>query len=165
MTQIRFEKIKREHLPQVLDIYTYYVLNTTATFHIDPPSIDQMASMVIFDDPKYQTFVILEEGKVCGYVSLTQFKNRGAYDRTAEVTVYLQPYCTGEGICTLALQYIEKYALTRDIHVLMAIICGENSLSINAFSRNGYSKCGHYREVGQKFGQWLDIVAYQKVIP
>ncbi|WP_394325579.1 GNAT family N-acetyltransferase [Methanosarcina barkeri] len=52
----------------------------------------------------------------------------------------------------------------QNIHVLIATICGENSKSINLFVRNGFSKCAHYKEVGEKFGQLLDVMAYQKII-
>jgi L-amino acid N-acyltransferase YncA len=162
VTQIKFEKMHTEHLPQVLDIYTYYVLNTTATFHISPPQMDEMARMVFFDNPRYQTFVILDGEIICGYVLLTQFKNREAYDRTAEVTLYVRPDYAGMDIGSKALQHVEEFAHTRDIRVLAATICGDNQHSINLFVRNGYSKCAHYRQVGEKFGQLLDVVAYQK---
>ncbi len=48
--------------------------------------------------------------------------------------------------------------------MLVATICGENAASIGVFAKNGYEKCAHYKEVGQKFGQLLDVVAYQKIL-
>lgn len=161
---ITFQAAEPEHLPHILDIYSYYVLNSTATFQINPPSMEEMAQMVFFDNPRYQTFVILDAEVICGYVLLAQFKNREAYDRTAEVTIYLRPDYAGKGIGSRALQYIEEFARTRDIHVLVAVISGENQQSINLFARNGYSQCAFYRQVGQKFGQLLDVVAYQKIL-
>lgn len=161
---ITFEAIKPQHLQQVLDIYSYYVLNTTATFHINPPSLEEMARMVFFDNPRYQTFVILEAEIVCGYVLVNQFKSREAYDRTAEVTIYLRPDYAGKGVGSQALQYIEKYAADQDIQVLVAVISGDNQKSMDLFARNGYTKCAHYRQVGEKFGQLLDMVAFQKIL-
>lgn len=64
----------------------------------------------------------------------------------------------------MAVKYIEGFAKNKNIHVLVATICGENSGSINLFEKNGYTKCAHYKEVGEKFGQFLDVVAYQKII-
>ncbi|WP_424357733.1 N-acetyltransferase family protein [Methanocella sp. MCL-LM] len=161
---VNFEEIGEEHLDAVLDIYNHYVLNTTATFHAHAFGRDEFRELVFFDNPRYRTYVIKEAGAVCGYVLLTQHKKREAYDGTAEVTVYLVPGSVGKGFGSRALQFIEQIAKERGIHVLVATICGENARSIGLFERNGYDKCAHYREVGQKFGQRLDVVAYQKII-
>ncbi|HOB12051.1 MAG TPA: N-acetyltransferase family protein [Syntrophomonadaceae bacterium] len=161
---ITFQAVKPEHLPYIYDIYTYYVLNSTATFQIIPPNKEEMAQMVFFDNPRYQTFAILDDEVVCGYVLLTHFNKREAYNRTAEVTIYLHPDYVGQGIGSQGLQHIEEFARTRDIHVLVAIICGENQPSIKLFSRQGYSQCACYRQVGEKFGRLLDMVAFQKIL-
>lgn len=164
MNKIKFEEIQETHLTKVLEIYTYYVLNTTATFHAHVLDLEEMRELVVFDSPKYKTFVIYDEDTLCGYVILTQHKKREAYDGTAEVTVYLKHDYIGKGVGTLAVKFIEDYAKTKEFHVLVATICGENSKSIRVFERNGYIKCAHYKEVGRKFGQLLDVVAYQKII-
>ena len=159
-----FEELSEEFLPEVLSIYTYYVLNSTATFHAHVLSLDEMREIVFFDSPKYKTYLIKSDASVCGYVLLTQYKKREAYDKTAEVTIYLKPECVGQGIGGKAVKFIEDIAVKQKLHVLVAVICGENSGSINLFERNGYEKCAHYKEVGMKFGKRLDIVAYQKII-
>lgn len=89
---------------------------------------------------------------------------REAYDGTAEVTIYLKTGFTGKGLGSMALKYVENHAKHQHLHVLVATICGENEESIRLFSKNGYDKCAHYKEVGQKFGQLLDVVAYQKIL-
>lgn len=164
MNDIKFREMQIEHLPSVLEIYNYYVINTTATFHAHTLTIDEMKELVFFDNPKYRTFVIVDNGVICGYVILTQHKKREAYDGTAEVTVYLRHDYVGKGVGSLAVKFIEQYASTKELHVLIAGICGENSKSINLFERNGYMKCAHYKEVGKKFGKLLDVVAYQKIL-
>lgn len=164
MEKYYFEAMKEEYLDAVLQIYTHYVLNTTATFHSRPLTRAGMREIVFFNSDKYKTFVICEEGQVCGYVLITQHKKREAYDGTAEVTVYLKPIFIGKGIGSRAIRYVEEYAKKQKLHVLVATICGKNAESIRLFVKNGYIKCAHYKEVGEKFGQLLDIVAYQKII-
>ncbi|HNX29676.1 MAG TPA: N-acetyltransferase family protein [Syntrophomonadaceae bacterium] len=161
---IIFEEMQEKHLGEVLSIYTYYVLNTTATFHDHELSESEMREIVFFENPKYRTYVIKSSGNICGYVILSQYKKREAYDRTAEVSVYLKPDSIGQGIGSQALKFIEDTAVSQKMHVLIATICGENSKSMHLFERNGYNKCAHYKEVGEKFGQLLDIVTYQKII-
>ena len=140
------------------------MLNTTATFHSKALSEDAMKGLIFFQDPKYKTFVILLDESICGYVLLTQHKTREAYDRTGEVTVYLRPGNKGGGVGSLAIKYIEEFAKSKGFHALIATICGENQKSIKVFERNGYEKCAHYKQVGIKFNQWLDVVAYEKIL-
>jgi phosphinothricin acetyltransferase len=164
MTDTQFEELRPRHLQSVLDIYMYYVLNTTATFHARTLSLKDMQEMVLFGSSIYKSFVIMYEGELCGYVIMSPFKKREAYNGTAEVTVYLRHDRTGCGIGSRAVCFIEDYARTKVIHVLIAAICGDNTASIRLFERHGFEKCAHYREVGQKFGQLLDVVAYQKIL-
>lgn len=164
MENYYFREMREEDLDQVLQIYTYYVLNSTATFHERPLTREEMREIVFFDSEKYKTFVVCQKEEIGGYVLITQHKKREAYDGTAEVTIYLKPELAGKGIGSRAIKHIEDYAKTQPLHVLVATICGENEESIRLFAQNGYSKCAHYKEVGQKFGQLLDVVAYQKII-
>lgn len=162
--EISFNKLAEPRFQEVWALYNYYIQNTTATFHADPISEPDMRALVFFEGDRYQTYSIMADGSFCGYVLLTRFKNREAYDGTAEVTIYLGQEYAGQGIGTRALRFIEEAAIARGLHVLLATITGENEASIGLFSRNGYTKCAHFKEVGKKFGRWLDVVAYQKIL-
>ncbi|MDF2523867.1 MAG: Phosphinothricin N-acetyltransferase [Clostridiales bacterium] len=164
MSEFIFHEAGEKHIEDLLNIYNYYVLYTTATFHAKPLTEEAMRSLIFFHNPKYKTFVMIKDDVLIGYVLLTQHKSREAYDRTGEVTVYLKPDYIGAGVGSLAVKYIEEFAKQKDFHVLVATICGENQKSIKVFERNGYEKCAHYKQVGSKFNQWLDVVAYQKIL-
>lgn len=158
-----FQKMEEQYLSEVRDIYNFYVRNSTATFQIEELTLSQMRELVFFNDPKYQAYVIMADEVLCGYVILTQFKKREAYDETAELTIYLKQEYTGRGIGSRAVSFIEKLAVEH-IHVLIASISGENTSSIYLFERQGYIKCGHLKEAGRKFGRRIDVVYYQKII-
>jgi L-amino acid N-acyltransferase YncA len=164
MAQYNFLALQEAHLPSIRDIYNYYIQNTTATFHTQPLTPNEMRELVFFNNPKYQAYAICNEHQVCGYILLTQHKKRAAYDLTAEVTLYLEPGLTGKGIGSQALRFIETAAREAKFHVLVATICGENLSSIRLFTKNGYSQCAHYHEVGRKFDRWLDLVAFEKIL-
>lgn len=164
MHDIRFEEVKEEHLPALLEIYNYYVSNSTATFHIEPIGLDEMKGIVFFDNPKYKAYAIIDDRDICGYCILCPFKKREAYDITAEVTIYIRHDHAGLGIGSAAIRHLENLAAKNGIHSLIAVICGENTASIRLFEKNGYEKCGHLREVGMKFGRMLDVVYYEKII-
>jgi len=164
MAKYLFRKMQEEDLTAVLQIYNHYVLNTTASFHTQALNRDEMRELVFFTNSRHQTFVATVEGKICGYVFIAQHKKREAYDSTAEVSVYLKPGYEGTGLGSLSVRHIEEYARSQAFHVLVATICGQNEASLRLFERNGFERCAHYKEVGRKFDQWLDIVACQKII-
>lgn len=146
----------------VKEIYDWYVLNSTATFHTEPISVDELAGFMYLNDPVFKSFLIQDEGKVVGYCYVTRYKNRQAYDKTAEVTLYLRHDLTGKGIGVAALSQIEDIARQSGLRTLLAIITGENKNSIRLFEKCGYDKCAHFKRVGEKFGRILDVVGYQK---
>jgi len=161
---ITFEKVNLSHLDCIAEIYAYYILNTTYTFHCHVLNIEEIKSLVFFTNERNSAFLIRQNDNIAGYVILGKHSEREAFDDTGEVAIYLKPEFCGKGIGQHALQFIEDYAHEKGFHVLLATICTENSKSIRLFERNGYTKCGHYREVGKKFGRLLDLAAYQKIL-
>lgn len=159
-----FKKVQEEDIEAMRQIYLYYIEHTTATYHKRAITWEEMKSILVVDHPKYESYGIWEEECLCGYVILTQFKAREAFDHTAEVTLYLKHGYEGRGIGGEALTFIEERAIAKEIHTLLAVICGENTASIKLFERHHYVKCAHYKEVGYKFGRWLDLVSYQKLV-
>jgi phosphinothricin acetyltransferase len=104
------------------------------------------------------------DNECCGFCYFSQYKKRQAYDRTAEISLYLKPEYTGRGIGKDVLTYLENVAKQNGISVLIGIISGDNENSIKLFERTGYEKCAHFRQVGEKFNKILDVVSYQKII-
>lgn len=78
MNEIEFREMTTEYLPEMLDIYNHYVLNTTVTFHTEPLTLPQMSELLFFDNPRFQSFAILCDGAVCGYAIAAQFKKKGS---------------------------------------------------------------------------------------
>lgn len=164
MTEVKFVEINENYLPEVREIYNYYIQNSTATFHIQPVTLEEMRRIVFFNDTRFKAFVIFNNDQLCGYCILARFKAREAYSITAAATLYLHPDFTGKGIGSEALKFLESLARQNGFHSLIGGICGENAASIRLFEKNGYSKCAHYKEIGKKFGRFLDIVEFQKLL-
>jgi L-amino acid N-acyltransferase YncA len=156
--------LKESDFNLVKEIYDYYILNSTATFHKALISIVELKSVILISHPKYKSFLIDYKGETCGYCYISQYKNRQAYDRTAEITIYLKPEYSGKGIGEETLKLLETVAKNNEICVLIGIITGENQASIGLFEKCGYEKCAHFKKVGEKFDRLLDVVAYQKII-
>ncbi len=161
---LEFISLQETDLQIVKEIYDYYILNTTATFHTECITIGELRETIPISHPKYTSFLIQNDRQTCGFCYTCAFKKRQAYDRSAEVTIYLKPDFFGVGIGTMTLKMMEQVARSNGIKVLIGIISGENQPSIRLFEKCGYEKCGHYRQVGEKFGRLLDVVSYENIL-
>lgn len=150
--------------PAVKEIYDYYVLNTTVTFATTVTSLAALNESILTGHPKYKSYIIKTNGTVCGFCYFSHYNKRQAYDRTAEVTLYLKPGYTGKGIGRQTLEKLETVAREHGISVLIGIITAENHQSVRLFEKCGYKKCTHFRKVGEKFNRILDVVGYQKIV-
>lgn len=164
MDQLIFRPTEEKDLPAALDIYNYYVENTTATFHIGRVGLDTMRGILRPGDTRHPSFLIEENGAPRGYVLLIRFHEREAFRKTAEVTVYLAPGAGGRGLGGAALDFIEGVAGKKGFHSLIATICHENGASVRLFSSRGYFEAARLREVGFKFGRPLDLLIYEKLL-
>ena len=161
---LEFPRVTNTDLAAILAIYNDYILNSTATFHSEKLTKKDLETFLFVSHPKYPSFLITDNDEMIGYCFLTQFKKRQAYDRSAELSIYLKPEFTGKGIGLVALDHLEAAAKKAGIHVLVGTICGENHASIKLMEKAGFSRCAHLKNIGEKFGKILDVVIYQKEI-
>lgn len=161
---IAFKPLEPTDMEFACSVYNYYVLKSTATFHTEPVSVDAFASGLPMNHSLYQSYLITCEGKPCGYVYLGNWKPRQAYNRSDEVTLYIEKDFHGKGIGKNSLMFIEAEARKRGIKNLLGVITFENKASIHLFEKSGFQKVGHLKNIGEKFGRLLDVVTYQKEI-
>ena len=162
--KIEFGKMTIEKLHEVKAIYDWYIENATATFHTEPITLDQLQEFIFINHPLYKSYLIYFDDLLAGYCFLTYHKKRPAYDRTAEISIYLKPEFSGKGIGKTALKYLESVAEEVGLKNLVGVITGDNLSSMTLFEKAGFAKCAHFKNVGEKFGKVLDVVAYQKEI-
>lgn len=161
---IQLVPVRAEHFEKIREIYQYYVDHSTATFHTGHVTADELKEKILVGHAKYKSFVIDVEGVTCGYCYFSQYNKRQAYDRTAELSIYIDAAFKGKGIGKVVLKELEQVAAEVGIVVLLAIITGDNVHSIRSFEGAGYVKCADLKEVGEKFGKLLDVVFYQKIL-
>ena len=157
-------KTKTNELPELVDIYNYYIRNTTVTFNTDDVDENQFLTNFYADEKRYTLHTIYENNKIIGYCSLNPFNKKEAYRRSAYVSIYLDASSTGKGYGKSVLLFLEKLADEMGFRSLIALICKENTASCAFFEKHGYRKVGELIEAGEKFGRLLDVVYYQKLI-
>jgi L-amino acid N-acyltransferase YncA len=149
----------------MLELYNFYIVTTTATFDHGPITREEFRQRLFVGHEKYTTYNIRLGNDTVGFCFLTQFRKKAAYDRTVEIGLYLRPECTGKGIGDDVVTFLEKIAVSKGIRVIIASISGENTTSLKLFQKMGYERCAYYKQVGEKFGRFVDIIDYEKILP
>jgi L-amino acid N-acyltransferase YncA len=161
---INFTELEESEIKEILDIFNYYVLNSTATFFVNELNVEEFIPLVFFSENFYKTFLIKDNNEIAGYCLLGPYKSRCGYAKTAEITIYLKSDFCGKGIGHQAISFLDEFAGKNNIHVIIAGVCTENKSSMQLFLNNGYEQCASFKEVGFKFGRYLDTAYFQKIL-
>lgn len=155
-------KAKIEDLQQLLDIYNYEVVNGTATLDLNPKSIQEWEQWFYAHNVgNHPLFVAEIDGKVAGYTSFSSFREKEAYKSTVELSVYISPDFRRQGVATALMQYIlDEAKKSDDIHTIVSIITDGNDASQKLHQKFGFEFCGTIKEVGTKFGRYVNINNY-----
>ena len=156
----------RDDLPGILEIYNEAVLKTTATYDCEPRTLEHRAAW--FDDHaknNLPVFVaIREDGRVAGWSSLNRYHDRKGYQFTTENSVYVAAKERGRGIGRLLLKPLIEGARQRGLHAILAGVDAENEASLRLHASFGFVKVAHFKQVGFKFGRWLDVIYLELIL-
>lgn len=147
---------------QVLDIYNWYIENTTITFEIDKLNIDEFTVRIEQIKKEYPYLVIKDDDKVLGYGYLSHFNPRKAYDITADLSIYIDHQLTHQHLGQMIFDELVNEAKKQNITNIISIITSENTNSIKFHEKNGFIKRANLEKVGIKFNRVLDVSFYQK---
>lgn len=145
-------------------IYLYYIRCSTATFQIRDITYDEMRMLLLPARKVDRCYTIRAGGEICGYASYSRYRPREAFGKTAEISIYLKKEFAGQGIGAQAVAWLEEDARRAGLHTLLALICHENEGSIRLFARRGFARRAMLPQVGLKFGRYLDLLVYQKIL-
>lgn len=153
-------------MEDILRIYNYEVRQGTATFDVNPKTIEERLPWFYAHNVDNHPLIVAEsDGKAVGYASLSEYREKEAYAATVELSVYVDPEYRRKGIARRLIADILAEARSReDIHTVISVITGGNEASIALHEEFGFTYCGTIREVGKKFGCLLDIVNYQIMV-
>lgn len=156
-------RIAREaDLPEMLEIYAPYVLNTTVSFEYAPPSPAEFRRRFT-EYTKQFPWLVWEEGdRILGYAYASAPFTRAAYQWCAEPTVYLRPEARGRGIAARLYAVLEDILARQGYLVLYALVCGENTPSIHFHQKQGYQIRAQFPDIGFKMGRWLSLYWFEK---
>jgi L-amino acid N-acyltransferase YncA len=150
--------------PMICEIYNHYVSNTVITFEESLLLPDEMRQRILNVTASFPWLVYEEQGKVLGYAYATKWKERSAYRHSAESTVYLHPSSTGKGTGSALLEQLLAQLRARQIHSVLGGVALPNPASVALLEKFGFQKVGHLKEVGFKFGKWIDVGYWQALL-
>jgi phosphinothricin acetyltransferase len=148
----------------VIDLFNYYIRNSFAAYPEEPVSYG-FFDHFLKTTRNYPSAVARDrDGKLAGFGMLRPYNPMPVFARTAEITYFLRPDCTGRGLGTSILTQLEAEGKDRGIATILAGISSKNEGSIRFHQKNGFIECGRFRDVGQKKGILFDTVWMQKGI-
>jgi L-amino acid N-acyltransferase len=165
MGEITVRDATEKDVPTIAGIYNHEVLNGTATFDLEPKSLeDRLEWFRETQRPPYCVLVADDGSGVVGWGCLHPFHARAAYRFTAEDSVYIHQDRRGRGIGKLILEQLIERARLGGFHTIMAGMSEGNEASVRLHERFGFELVGRQREVGYKFERWLDVTLMQKML-
>jgi phosphinothricin acetyltransferase len=141
-------------------IYAQEVLTGFATFDVEPPPVGHWAELIGSAGGAHHVLVAVVGDAVVGYAKSGTFRPRPAYDTTVETSIYLQR--RGVGIGTALYSALFERLDGGPAHLCVANISLPNDASLRLHERFGFLESGTLHEVGRKFGEWHDVVCYQR---
>ncbi|MBI9045191.1 MAG: N-acetyltransferase [Anaerolineaceae bacterium] len=154
-----------EDAAKITEIYNTYVLNSTISF--EEKAVSELDILKRIQKVKEQGFpwiVSDHKEELIGYAYATKWRERLAYQRTVETTIYLQRNSFGKGFGKALYSRLLEILKDQEYHSAIGVIALPNPSSIHIHEKLGFSKAAHLREVGFKMGQWIDVGYWEKIL-
>jgi L-amino acid N-acyltransferase YncA len=166
-SSIRIREAAEADMAAVCAIYAREVVEGTATFETEPPTLAEMmqrrAAVLAYPCP----YLVAVEGAgdaVLGFAYAGPFRPRAAFRGTVENTVYVAPLAQRRGVGLMLTRAVIERCTVLGFEQMVAVIGGDNRGSISMHARAGFHHCGVLRKVGRKFDRWLDVMLMQRAL-
>jgi len=154
------------HAAAILAILNEAIVNSTALYDYKPRTAENMVTW--FATKRANGFPVIgvedESGKLLGFASYGTFRAFPAYKYTVEHSVYVDSAHRGKGLGRTLMEAIVEEAVKRDVHVMVGAIDAANAGSIALHQSLGFEHSGTVRQAGFKFGRWLNVAFYQRIL-
>lgn len=153
------------HGQAILDIFNEAIANSTALYEYEPRNLATIqAWFKLKTERNYPIIGIEDGGKLRGFATYGAFRTYAAYQYSVEHSVYVETKFRRRGIGQKLLQELILLAKQQNYHTMIGGIDAENTISIKLHRSLGFTHCGSIKQVGFKFGKWLDLEFYQLIL-
>ncbi|MDX2007387.1 MAG: GNAT family N-acetyltransferase [Meiothermus sp.] len=162
---ITVREATEEDVPALTEIFNDAILNTTAVYFYEPVTEENRLEWLRTKHRDGWPVFVADEGRgALGFSTFGPFRPWPAYLHSAEHSVYVHPERRGQGIGRLLIPPLLESARGLNLHTLLAGIDASNLASQKLHRHFGFSPVAHFKQVGFKFGRWLDLVFMQKML-
>ena len=151
-------------LGAINDIYNHFVLHSTCTYQEEPEQLESRHQWFAHHGERHPVIVAETDGQVIGWGSLSAYHPRSAYRHTVENSVYVHHEYHWRGIGSLLLHELIVRARNLGHHAIIAIIDADQPASVALHAKFHFEKVGHMKQIGFKFGRWLDVVYMELIL-
>lgn len=158
---------EEKDLPALLDIYNDEVLHGISTLDLTPRTMAEWREWFAHHNVDNHPLLTaeLENGKVAGYASLSDYREKEAYRSSAELSIYVARDCRGKGVASVLMETILDMARADDrTHLVVSVITDGNEASERLHDKFGFTFCGIVPEVGMKFDRYQNIRNYALLV-
>jgi len=154
------------HSASILDIFNEAIANSTALYDYKPRAPETMVGWFEAKNKGRYPVIGIEdaEGTLVGFGSYGAFRAWPAYKYTVEHSIYIDTRFRGQGHGRTLLEALVAAATRQDYHVMVGGIDASNAASIKLHESLGFTHSGTVRQAGFKFGRWLDLAFYQRIL-
>jgi L-amino acid N-acyltransferase YncA len=152
-------------IPALLAIWNPLIRDSAVTFNATEKSPDDLAQMIADKAAAGHGFFVAEkDGRLLGFASYGQFRGGIGYAKTMEHTVILAEGARGLGFGRALMTAVEDHARAGGAHSIFAGVSAENPAGRAFHTAMGYQETATLRQVGYKFGRWMDLHLMQKML-
>ena len=157
---------QERHLEAIRGIYNHEIQHTTALYEYEPRSVETMAAWWAAKEAAGLPVlgVEAEPGVLAGFATWGPFRPFAAYRHSVEHSVYVDVRFRGRGVGRALLAALIDEACGQHLHMMVGVIDATNAASIALHRRFGFTRGGMLREAGFKFGRWLDVEFWQRIL-
>ena len=158
--------VSNQDASSISKIYNYYISETIATFETNAVSSENMLERIHKVNSDDLPWLVAEDesGRLIGYAYASKWRERFAYRFSVEITVYLSTDVSRKGIGTALYKALFSELKLKNIHTVIGGITLPNEASVGLHEKFGMVQVAHFKEVGFKFDQWLDVGYWQGMI-
>ncbi|MDQ0231822.1 arsinothricin resistance N-acetyltransferase ArsN1 family A [Metabacillus malikii] len=161
---ITIREANETDLSSILKIYNQGIEDRIATLESEQKDIDFMNNWFSQHNGRYKVLVAVNENRIIGWASLNRYSNRRAYAGVAELSIYIDRENRGKGVGQKLLRDIEEVARDQDFHKIILFTFLLNKLGQSLYMKSGFRKVGIFEKQGLLDGQFIDVMAMEKII-
>ena len=162
--KVNFRFVTAEDASKILEIYKYYIENTTITFEYDVPTFVEFKERIKNTLLEYPYIVCEYKNEILGYAYAHKVWMRAAYQWDAELSVYIDKDYTGNGLGKKLYKILMEILKLQNVVNVYGCVTYPNENSDKLHESFGFKKVGIFENSGYKFGKWIGVTWFHKAI-